>query len=268
MRKPLVIVMTCMLACPALAHDFWIQPLRFAIAGPGPVPMQIFVGHGAAKERWGQAANRVVLFSSIGPDGLVDRKPSLRLGAPGIDALVPLSKPGTYVFAFQSTASSSDLPFLRFNDYVAAEGITPIAAHRARTGTERTNGRELYSRRAKAIVDVGAIDAEGIARATRPVGLSLEIVPGRHPRTVPAGAAFPVRVVYHGKPLAGALVKLTNLEADDKPVATVRSDRSGRASFPMPPHGSWQFNVVWADVKGGNPTTTYVTTFSSLTFGT
>lgn len=268
MRKSLIIALAGSVACPALAHDFWIQPLRFAITAPGPVPMRIFVGHGAARDRWGLGADHVVLFSSMGPDGLVDRKPSLRLGAPGIDALVPLSRAGTYIFAFQSTASYSDLPYLRFNDYVAAEGITPIATNRAQTAGQRANGRELYSRRAKAIVDIGAVNAADIARATRPLGQSLEIIPERHPRTVLPGAPFPVRIVYHGKPLAGALVKLTNLDADDKPVATVRSDRNGRATFVMPSHGSWQFNVIWADVMSGNPAADYVTTFASLTFGT
>ena len=269
MRKRLAVTI-CTLTLTvtaASAHDFWLQPLRFALGAPGPVPIQILVGHGAARDRWGQNADRVVLFSSIGPDGIVDRRSALRLGAAGFDALPVVGKPGTYVFAFQSTVAKSDLPFLRFNDYVTTEGITPISAHRAQTGSERANGRELYSRRAKAFVDVGPVDAAGSARATRPVGLSLEIVPDSHPRTLKPGEALGVRVFYRRKPLAGALVKLTNLAADEKPVATARTDASGRARFVAPAHGSWQFNIVWSDVVTGNPDADYMTTFSSLSFG-
>ena len=268
MRKVFAAVVSVIVATSAMAHDFWVQPLRFALTTPGSVPMRIYVGHGSARDRWGLAADHVVLFSSVGPDGIVDRKASLRLGAPGIDAIVPLAKPGTYVFAFQSTPASSDLPYLRFNDYVAVEGITPITANRAKMGTTRENGRELYSRRAKAIVEIGPVDAAGIARVTKPVGLSLEIVPERHPATLKAGEQLPVRIYYHRKPLAGAFVKLTNLDADDKPIATARTDGAGRANFTIPTHGQWQFNVIWADVIKGNSKADYVTTFSSLTFGT
>ena len=268
MRRALAAVLCALTSTAAIAHDFWIQPLRFTLTSPGPVPMRIYVGHGAARDRWGLAADRVVLFSSVGPDGLVDRKSSLRLGAPGIDALVPLATPGTYVFAFQSATATSDLPYLRFNDYVASEGIAPILADRQKKRAERSNGREVYSRRAKTIVDIGPVDAAGLVRATRPVGLSLEIVPERHPRTLAAGAPMRVRILYHRQPLAGAFVKLTNLDADEKPVATARSDASGWATFRTPPSGSWQFNVIWAEVLKGNASADYATTFSSLTFGT
>ena len=267
MRKMLALLLLTA-GTAAVAHDFWLQPLRFAFATPGPVPMRIYVGHGSARDRWGLGADRVVLFSSIGPDGLVNRKSSLQLGAPEIDAIVPLTQPGTYVFAFQSTASTSDLPYLRFNDYVAVEGITPIAAYRARIGAERKNGRELYSRRAKTIVEIGPVEPAGIARATRPVGLSLEIVPERHPAMLKAGERLPLRILYRRKPLAGAFVKLTNLDADDKPIATARTDAAGRVSFVIPKGGQWQFNVIWSNVVKDNPAADYVTTFSSLTFGT
>ena len=252
---------------PVLAHDFWLQPIRFVLAAPASVPMMIYVGHGSARERWAQSNDRVVLFKSSGPEGLVDRKVNLTLDGPRYDAEVPLARAGAYVLAFQSTPSASSLPFLRFNDYARAEGVTPITAYRERTKTDRTDGRELYSRRAKAIIQVGPVNASAIARVTRPVGLSLEIVSERHPLTVKPGEPLPVRVFYNRKPLIGALVKLTDLNADEKTVASMRTDSVGRAAFKIPYKGSWQMNVVWAEVANGNPAADYITTFSSLTFG-
>lgn len=252
---------------PVLAHDFWIQPTRFTLAEPGAVPVLLYVGHGAARERWGVSADRVVLFRTVGPDGMVDRMSTLTLDGPRVDAVVPLSRPGAYLLAFQSKPAASELPYLRFNQYLAEEGLTPIQANRKRTNTERSNGKEQYSRRAKSIVQVGPVDAASIARVTRPVGLSLEIVPERHPGTLKTGEALPVRVYYNRKPLAGALVKLTNLNDDDKPLKTQRTNAAGRTSFIVPRTGSWQFNVVWADVTTGNPAADYNTVFSSLSFG-
>jgi Domain of unknown function (DUF4198) len=253
---------------PVFAHDFWLQPVRFIMPAPAAVPMLLYVGHGAARERWGVGIDRVVQFKSSGPDGLIDRKPNLTLDGPQVDAVVPLTKRGSYVLAFQSLASKSDLPFLRFNDYVTTEGLTPIATNRERTGTQKSNGREIYSRRAKAIVQIGPVDAEGAARVTRPVGLSLEIVPERHPLLLKPGEKMPVRVLFNRRPLAGALMKLTDLDADAVAVATMKTDSTGRAYFVIPHKGSWQFNIVWSEVVSGNASADYVTTFSSLTFGT
>ncbi len=253
---------------PVFAHDFWLQPVRFIMAVPGAVPMLIYVGHGAARERWGVGIDRVVQFKSSGPDGLIDRKSSLTLDGPQVDAVIPLAKRGSYVLVFQSLASTSDLPFLRFNDYVTTEGLTPISTNRERTGTQKSNGRELYSRRAKAIVQIGPVDAAGAMRVTKPVGLSLEIVPDRHPLLLKPGEKLPVRVLFNRRPLGGALVKLTDLDADAVAVATMKTDASGRASFMIPHKGKWQLNIVWSEVVSGNPAADYVTTFSSLTFGT
>jgi hypothetical protein len=268
MRGMLGLCVGCWAAAPILAHDFWLQPSRFILAAPGAIPMSIYVGHGATRERWGVNADRVIQFRSSGPEGWVDRKGSLALGGRRFDAVVPLPSSGSYVFAFQSRSAVSNLPFLRFNDYVTSEGITPIATNRERARTQRSNGRELYSRRAKAIVQVGPVDMAGIARVTTPVDLSLEIVPERHPLLVKSGEKLPVRVLFKRRPLAGALVKLTNLNADAAVIATMRTDKAGRAWFIVPQKGSWQFNVVWADVVSGNPKADYLTTFSSLTFGT
>lgn len=266
-RKLIWAVAAIVVATPVLAHDFWVQPARFALAAPGAVPVLLYVGHGAARERWGVGADRVALFRTVGPDGMIDRMATLTLDGPRYDAVVPLARPGAYVLAFQSKQTPSDLPYLRFNQYLIDEGLTPIQAHRKRTRTERGNGRELYSRRAKAIVQVGALDRASIARVTRPLGLSLEIVPERHPGALKPGELLPVRILYNRKPLAGALVKLTNLDADDKPLKTQRTNAAGRTAFAVPRSGSWQFNVVWADVTPGNAAADYRTTFSSLSFG-
>ena len=234
MRRLIGLFAGVLAATPALAHDFWLQPVRFIMAAPGALPMLIYVGHGAARERWGLGLDRVVQFKSSGPDGLLDRKSNLTLSGLQIDAVVPLAKRGSYVLAFQSLASASDLPFLRFNDYVTTEGLTPIAIHRERTGTQKSNGRELYSRRAKAIVQIGPVDSAGATRVTRPIGLSLEIVPERHPLLLKPGEKLPVRVLLNRRPLAGALVKLTDLDADAVAVATMKTDASGRATFVIP----------------------------------
>ena len=249
----------------AHAHDFWLQPLHFNLAANSSTPFTILVGHGRDRSRWSGRVDRVVMMQGVGPAGAVDQKPGLH-PAPDRDGDLGFAGAGTYVVAFQSTPAMSDLPALRYNDYARAEGLTPALTQRARMHTTDTPGRETYSRRAKALVQVG--EPRGPQPwVTRPVGLSLEIVPEKSPYALAPKEDLPVRILFDGKPLAGALVKLTNLEFDARPIAMKLSDAEGRASFSVPRTGTWLVNVIWTAPIKGNPKADFDTTFSSLTFG-
>ena len=202
---------------------------------------------------------------SYGPNGLMDLKSALRPSSEK-DADIGFPSAGTYVLAFQSNYAESNLPSIRYNDYIKVEGLTPAISLRARTKTTDTPGREIYSRRAKALVQVGASNGAD-AWVTKAIGLSLEIVPEKNPYALSPKEELPVRVLYEGKPLVGALVKLTNLEFDVRPIAAHLTDASGRASFLFPRTGTWLINVIWTKPISGNPKADFDTTFSSLTFG-
>ena len=101
----------------------------------------------------------------------------------------------------------------------------------------------------------------------QPVGMSLEIVPQRDPFQTRRGQALPLRVLYQGRPLAGATVKLNNLDNDAQPFATAVTDAVGSVAFAHPGAGHWQFNVIWTRPLLGNRDAEFETTFSSLTFG-
>ncbi len=266
MRKLWLVLLPVLISAPALAHDFWIQPRVFVAPTPSPLPMTLFVGHGPARDRWGVSNANVLQFKTAGPDGVINRLSTLRVGSPGFDAIVPLTKPGAYMVLLQSTPTPSDLPFLRFNDYISFEGITPIIEQRQRLGQTRADGREIYSRRAKAIVQVGPVDAASIKRVTQSYNLELEIVPGKHPQMLGPDRIMPVQVLFKGRPLPAALVKITDLDNDAQPAATHRTDAHGRAIFQIPHPGKWQMNVIWSVPIRTDPRADFLTTFSSLTF--
>jgi uncharacterized GH25 family protein len=159
------------------------------------------------------------------------------------------------------------LPAIRFNDYLRVEGLTPALEQRARTHRMDADGSENYSRRAKSIAQVGPPGTTSLTQVTTPLGLPLEIVPERNPYTEPRLATLPIRVIYEGRPLAGALVKLTNLEQDAAPLEVHLTDNMGRASFTMPKDGTWLLNVIWTKALPSSRDTDFETIFSSLSFG-
>jgi uncharacterized GH25 family protein len=258
---PIAVTLT-LLPAPAAAHDVWMQTDRYTVPVGAVVPYKIFVGHGPDREPWGVAIDRIKTMKSIGPRGAVALNPR-RTEAGSIR----FDRAGVYVVTMETTYATSDLPALRFNDYAKEEGLTPALAMRARLGTLKQNGREIYSRRTKMMVRVGAQRAVP-AQVLKPVGQTLEIVARVDPFAVRPRAMLPVQVFYNGRPLVGATVKLTNLNADAKPIETVVTGPDGLARFRQPGRGSWQFNTVWTRPIIGNPKAEFDTTFASLTFGT
>jgi uncharacterized GH25 family protein len=257
---------TMFAATYASAHDFWLQPSSFRVSPGQSVSISMQVGHGQARQRWAVSNDRVLMLRRTGPDGATDLKPALRQAGEA-DLALPFPAPGVQVLSMASSHAQSELLAIRFNDYLKEEGLTP--AMRVRDAQRQTNapGREIYSRRAKSLVLVGPSGAADDARVTRPLGLTLEIVPDRNPYTLKPGEGLPVRVFYEGRTLPGATVKLTNLDFDMKPLATKTTDAAGRAVFDVPRSGRWLLNVVWTRPIKGDPRGDFDTTFSSLTFG-
>jgi uncharacterized GH25 family protein len=267
MRFTLAKLSIALIATSATAHDFWLQPQAFQTKPGVALPITALIGHGKDRGRWEADASRVVMLKSIGPKGTADLRSGFTQRGIGPQLFPVFAETGVHVLAMQTNRASSELPAKRFNDYAKDEGLTPILEYRNRTGTADTAGREFYSRRAKVLIRVGASSGRADPRTTKAIGLTLEIVPERDPYALGKSRNLPVRVIYEGKALPGATVKLTNLNADEKPVAIVKTDSSGRAALRIPESGAWLLNVVWTKPIKGRPGADFDTIFSSLTFG-
>ena len=265
MRIATAVLAAAAIAAPAAAHDFWIQPARFQVQPGVALPVTFQVGHGKARERWSNN-DRILVLGDFFNGSRRDQRSGLRSGG-SADLVTSFPTPGLHILGMQTNHAISELPAIRFNDYAREEGLVPILTARRRVGKLGAPGREQYSRRAKALIQVGRPTLDSHKMATRPIGLKLEIVPERSPYTLDSSRILPVHVLYNGRRLPNATVKLTNLAADERPVAVMITDRAGRARFRIPAGGNWLLNVVWSSPVTGNPKVDFDTTFSSLTFG-
>jgi uncharacterized GH25 family protein len=262
-------LLVCSWASFIEAHDFWLQPSEYWIEPDTLDSMTLQVGHGPFRQRSPIPLRRITRFQAIAPNGMaVDVHQELRLGQGAEDGDFRLNDPGTYVLVLQTDdGAQTHLPAIRFNDYLKVEGLTPALEQRARLQRMDADGSERYSRCAKSIVQVGQPRAGLQGQVDKPVGLPLEIVPEANPYGTKRPATFPVRVLYAGHALAGALVKLTNLANDASPFEVRLTDRDGRASFTMPNAGAWLLNVIWTKPLPRSEETDFETVFSSLSFG-
>jgi uncharacterized GH25 family protein len=256
------------LATPALAHDFWVEPASYWTTPGAATSLTLQVGHGPERQRSRIPLRRVTRFTAQGAAGRsLDLRGGLTLGAGAADGAIRLAAPGGHVLVLQTdNRAQSHLPAARYDAYLEEEGLTPAQSWRAQHHEADREGAEIYSRQAKALVQVGPPGGDQ-GEITRPVGLTLEIVPERSPYALPRPASLPVRVYFEGRPLAGALVKLTDLDHDAAPLAARRTDSGGRARFDLPRSGRWLLNVVWTKRLPETSEADFETTFSSLSFG-
>ena len=266
LKRALAPVAALVLATPAVAHDFWIQPDRYQVAVGQPVKATFQVGHAQYRQRWGNDLSRIPMIADFYAGRRVDQRTAVRTTGDD-DFVTTLSGPGIHVIGMQTAPALSELPALRFNDYAKAEGLVAVIATRNRLGQNSLPGRERYSRRAKTLIQVGPQTPANAAMATRRLGMKLEIVPLANPYALGPSRRLPLVVLYNTRPLANATVMLTNLAFDARPIETEITDARGRATFTVPGVGDWQLNVLWSEPVRDDPAADFDTTFSSLTFG-
>jgi uncharacterized GH25 family protein len=250
-------------SAPAIAHDFWIEVDRPVVAEKTAVLQARFkIGSADKPEDWNARRERIVALRSVGPDGVRDQQAEIVPGEPG-SATIRLSGEGSHVVMLESTPSEIELTAAEFNDYLEHEGLSTIRDWRAKNGQNDKPGRELYARRAKAIVQLGGKPTDTVST---PLGLGLEIVPERNPLALKAGEKLPVRLYFRGAPLTGAKLVCEAINPAGLSLS-VTSDVDGRALFAIPRHGQWKIATVWSAPISGNPRADFDTLFASLTFG-
>jgi uncharacterized GH25 family protein len=256
-RAAVFALAAALVAGPALAHDFWLQPDAFRVTPGATTPIAVMVGDGPERERSRVPSRRVMQFADLGPSGV-----STAI-APGPEPVATPEGAGAHVLVLETDQGGrSHQAGPAFEAWLKEAGLTPAIAVRAKADRTGAEGSEGYGRRAKAIVQVGDGPQDA---ATRPVGLTLEITPTLSPKAVKPGAELPVRVDWEGQPLAGALVKLADLTTNAV-VADRTTDAAGGVAFRIPAAGAWRLSVVWTRPLPESAETDFDTVFSSLAF--
>ncbi|MBA3886782.1 MAG: DUF4198 domain-containing protein [Acidobacteria bacterium] len=243
------IIAVILLSLPASAHDFWIEPSTFRPALNSDVDLRLRVGEhfkGDAVPRNPAAIETFVVATA-------DRQQHISGRAGGDPAgTFRVTSPGTMLVAYRSRPSTVELTAGEFEQYLKEEGLEHIIASRAARGDSGAPGREQFSRSVKALLHADGIVSGGHDRA---LGLTLELIPEEDPLTLGRGAMLPVRLLYEGRPLAGALIVALSRASNGShkhahPASThpdapfqARSDAEGRVQVPLTA-GTWLIKTV------------------------
>lgn len=218
------------------AHDFWIEPSSFRPAPGERVAVRLRVGENLKGDPVPRNPGRIERFAAFGPAG-----ESEVVGIAGSDPAgwtVPTG-PGLHWIVFDSNHASLEQAGPKFDAYLGEEGLERIRELRKGAGPVK----EIYSRCAKALLRVGLRVENPSSGYDRALGLELELVPERDPYSLKPGEALPVRLLYRGKPLDGALV--AGMASSEVSGARVSARTAGgRASLVLDRPGFWLVKAV------------------------
>lgn len=247
------------LAVAAQAHQFWIEPSTFEPAAGEIVRVSVFVGERFAGEpfaRDGTHIKRFELVTDAGAAKVIGRSGATPAG------MARMSNDGLGILVYESNPRVSELPANRFETYLREEGLESVIAQRAARGESQAAGTEAYHRCAKSIVKCGSGSGSGFDRE---VGLPLEIIPLNNPLAWSSEKPLRVRVLFEGKPLAGARLVAMNRSAPQQHVELRTSD-AGEAEIVINRDGEWLLTTIHMIRAASAADTDWVSYWSSLTF--
>jgi len=236
------LALALLIATPAAAHDFWIEPTTFHPAVEARIGVALRVG----MKLLGDPVPRIPeLIDKFFIRGNGDERPVV--GRAGMDpaGLAYVSGPGLHWIGYQSFASPLNLDAKKFAEYLRDEGLPLVA-----------QGPERFYRCAKALLDTPGDSGKVLET---PLGFTLELVPRRNPY---ASRELPLTLLFRGKPLANAQV--VALHKDE--MVKVRTDARGRATIPIARPGFWMIKAVHMEPAPKGTGSMWESWWASMTF--
>jgi uncharacterized GH25 family protein len=234
-----VAALSLSLVLVASAHDLWLVPARFEIAPGASVPVALNTGDTFPVSEGAVRAERIERATLIAAGG---RTPLTNFRAEGQSTLVTITAPrraGGAIVEVVLRPVATRQPRASFDEFVRHEGLDRIAAELARQSERRAEERRTYAKYAKTLLRIGnGRNAAELYR--RPIGHRLEIVPEADPYSLRAGDALPVRLLFDGRPLAGARLVIGSTDAataTQSSMPGVRTDAEGRARLQLVSRG-------------------------------
>ena len=244
----------------AAGHEFWIEPTDFSVPEGRRIEADLKVGQHLSGLSFPYLSNRFSSFK-LSEGGLTS---DLSGEEGSIPALGIISKSaGLKVITYVSTADQLTYTALeQFVSYAELEGNSwAVEAHKQR-GLPETGFVELYTRCAKALVQVGPVNPSDNDIA---IGMPIEFVALKNPYALKAATDLPVVLLWSGKPVPNAQITVFH-KTDNVTETRLRTDATGRASIPLNGGGLFLLSSVYLQEPPRASKAQWESYWASLTF--
>jgi hypothetical protein len=264
-RSPVRGVAALLLFLPAhgIAHDLWILPGKYRL-GIDEVT-RVFVNNGddfpeSLTLLGEQRLSEVLSVSSAGEIPISE----FRVDGKSLTFDFRASAPGAHVLALGTRPRTVRMNGADFEDYLAEEGLSEVAAIRKELEQTGDPAVERYTKWAKTVVDVGEESgAEGDWSLT--VGQTLEIVPLDHPNRVPPGGSLKLRVLFDGEPLSGVRVIGSRASGPAREIVA-STDERGDVEVKVTAPGRWHVRAIHMIRIEADPEVSWESYWATLSF--
>lgn len=227
-----------LLAAPAAAHEFWLEPLAYQVEANGNLTAHIVNGQDFKGVTLPFVPQRFAHFIAF--NGNNSLQVTSRIGdSPALNQ-APASE-GLNVVAYQARNSTvSYETWEKFQKFLDHKDLgDQLANHEAR-GVPLENFQEVYSRYSKTLIGVGSA-----AGADRRTGLETEIVALTNPYTDDLSAGMRVQLFYRTDVRANEQIEVFEKEDEGTVVIfMVRTDDQGIATVPVKSGYAYMLDAV------------------------
>lgn len=215
------------------AHEFWLEPDRFAAPVGTEVGFEIRIGQYFNGRAYPYIDRETEAFIKRTDAGVTEikattgDKPAVTLELEGRATWVAYTS-NDFNIRFRETE--------KFTNYLKDEGLEWVLDWYEKSGKSLKDATESYYRHAKALSWSGPQEPDWLSD---PLGMRIELVPASGFLRCANPARF--QAIYHGMPLEGHLVRRFRKGSED--VQQARTDAQGWVEFP-PGEGPFLLNVV------------------------
>lgn len=261
MKRGISILLVVFFLGMASAHEFWLLPRKFKYAVGEKIILDFMVGEGFEGEYWDLSRHKVekmALYNRVGQTNLL---PKIKTSA-GHNLEHAFNNVGTQLIALESNQAFIELESEKFEEYAKEDGLDYVLEERLRLGEQNRKSRELYSRYAKLLVQVGDRTDDTYKKIA---GLKLEIIPSQNPYDLKSGDYLECKVLFRGNPEPHALVKVWSHVGNRIFLQNIYTESDGAIRFPISSTGPWMVSSVKM-IRSKSPTAEWESMWASLVF--
>jgi len=262
-KKTILFFFLAILLSSLSAHEFWLNPERFIYKRTAKVNIKFLVGENFDGENW-NGNNERIKFLKIYYGGVSDDLSDVVTETEGDSIEYYMIDEGTNMIAFNSNNSFIEMEPAQFNKYLEEDGLTNALEYRQQNNEMGCNGRELYQRCAKTILQVSEVTDKTYAVATP---LIIDIIPFFNPYELKSQDHFRAKIFFKGSPLSNHLIKTWHRIKNKMEKKEMRTDSNGEIIFPVTTTGKWMISTVKMERVNDNPICDWQSYWGSLTWG-
>jgi uncharacterized GH25 family protein len=256
-----LLVLLC-LSLMALAHEFWLQPLKFVHKVGESLTVNFKEGGDFLGQPWVFTKENVEKLELHQKNTVVDLKKNVVEGNKN-NIQTTLTNEGTYLLMLQSNDALEESEAEKFNEYLRSYELDDAITQREKSGSVDKAGKEVYTRYSKLLIQAGAKTDNTFRKE---LGLPVEIIPAQNPYTLKVGDPVQYKILFQGKPLFGVKVRVWNFYNNRTTVQNIYSQQDGMISTHISNPGSWMVSFVKM-VPSKNPKAEWQSHWASLVFG-